>query len=156
MPERDHRRGTKQEDAQGLYLGFDFGLRRTGVAVGEATTGTARALTTLSCRDGNPDWEEVGRLIAQWQPHGLVVGIPRHADGSLPTAGEAACRFSRRLEGRFRLPTYTVDEHLSSHEAARELGERGLSGQRMRRQKAKIDATAARIILETWFLEHAQ
>lgn len=139
--------------AQGLYLGFDFGLSRTGVAVGEAMTGSARALATLACRDGQPNWDEVAALLEQWQPQGLVVGVPRHADGSLPKAGEAAQRFARRLEGRFRLPVHTIDEHLSSHAAERELNAAGLRGQRLRRQKQKIDSLAAGIILETWFAE---
>ncbi len=147
MPERP---------ADGLFLGFDFGLRRTGVAVGEALTGSARPLQTLSCRDGQPDWDQVAALISEWRPLGLVVGVPTHADGTLPAAGEAAQRFARRLHGRYRLPVHTIDEHLSSREAERALGERGLHGQRLRKQKGKIDSLAASIILESWFMEARQ
>jgi putative holliday junction resolvase len=137
-------------------LGFDFGLRRTGVAIGETLTGSARPLCTLACRDGQPEWEEIGALIEQWQPSALVVGVPRHADGSLPAAGAAAQRFARRLAGRFRLPVHDVDEHLSSHEAARNLRSQGLQGQRLRRHKDRIDSMAAQIILETWLAEQQQ
>lgn len=141
---------------EGTVLGFDFGLSRTGVAVGETLTGSARPLRTLACRDGQPNWDEVAQLIAEWQPVALVVGVPRHADGTLPAAGEGAERFARRLHGRFRLPVHTVDERLSSYVAEQALAHRGVRGQRLRKQKAALDSMAACVILDTWFTEHGR
>ncbi|WJW75784.1 Holliday junction resolvase RuvX [Thiohalobacter sp. IOR34] len=125
-------------------LGFDHGRTRIGVAVGSTLTGSARALTTLPAREGQPDWETVSQLIAEWQPALLVVGRPRRLDGSDSESTVAAERFARRLEGRYHLPVRRMDEQLSSHEAE------ALLGAEARRDPARIDAEAARIILQNW------
>lgn len=123
-------------------LGFDFGTRRIGVAVGQRITGTARALATLNARDGQPDWAQVEQLVATWRPDALVVGLPLHLDGTRSDVTAAAERFARRLHGRFRLPVHLQDERLSSFAA-----EETLSGARKR---GDLDAEAARIILQDW------
>jgi putative Holliday junction resolvase len=125
-------------------LGFDYGKHRIGIAVGQDITGTATALTTLDCPDGRPDWGEISRLIAEWAPAALVVGLPLHADGSDSTTTVAARGFAGELEARYQLPVYSMDERLSSHAAAelqREAPEKNRDG---------IDAIAARIILQNW------
>lgn len=136
------------EPVSGTWLAFDHGGRRIGVAVGEALTGSGRALTALSARDGQPDWDEIGRLLAEWQPQGAVVGLPLHADGSDSHSTRAARKFAQRLHGRYGLRVEMADERLSSHEAAARLSERG--GRAARRPGA-LDSEAARVILETWF-----
>ena len=123
-------------------LGFDFGTRRIGVAVGQRITGTARALTTLSARDGQPDWTQVEQLIATWQPDALVIGLPLQLDGTHSEVTAAAERFARRLHGRFHLPVHMQDERLSSYAA-----EESMEGSRKRDD---LDAAAARIILQDW------
>ena len=125
-------------------LGFDYGKHRIGIAVGQDITGTATALCTLACPDGRPDWEKINRLVAEWSPAALVVGLPLHADGSDSTTSVAARKFAGELEVRYRLPVYSMDERLSSHAAAelqREAPEKNRDG---------IDAIAARIILQNW------
>ena len=126
-------------------LGFDFGLRRIGLAVGQDLTGTAEALKTLEVRNGQVDWNAIGELVEQWQPQLFVLGRPTSADGRPPSIDDAIARFARRLEGRYRRPVSFVDERLSSYAAADE-AESGRVG---------LDAVAARLILETWFAEHA-
>lgn len=133
--------------ATATYLGFDYGSQRLGVAVGQSLTRSARPLITLACRAGQPDWAQVERLLGEWKPAALVVGVPRHEDGSASDSSEAAERFARRLAGRFGLPVHTVDERLSSHAAEQALGARA------RRDKASIDSLAAAVILETWLAE---
>ncbi|MBI5041966.1 MAG: Holliday junction resolvase RuvX [Gammaproteobacteria bacterium] len=123
-------------------LGFDFGAHRIDVAVGQRITGTASAMTTLAARDGQPDWTQVAQLIATWQPDALVVGLPLQLDGSRSTVTEAAERFARRLEGRFRLPVYLYDERLSSHAAEHWSSEHTRRG--------SLDEVAAQIILQDW------
>lgn len=139
----------------GTYLGFDFGMRRIGVAVGESITGSARPLTTLPAQDGQPDWARIEALLRDWRPSALVVGLPRRLDGSASDITPLAERFARRLHGRFNLPVHTIDEQLSSHAAEQALGERGRGGRKLaqRRGKAEVDQLAAAIILETWFTE---
>ncbi|WP_440996454.1 Holliday junction resolvase RuvX [Arhodomonas sp. SL1] len=136
----------------GTLLGFDYGLARIGVAVGEGVTGSARPLRTLAAEGGSPAWGEVATLIEQWQPQALVVGVPRRADGSDGEITAGAERFARRLAGRFRRPVYTVDETLSSREAAARLAADGRAV-RGRDEKARLDAAAAAVILETWLAE---
>jgi putative Holliday junction resolvase len=135
----------------GVYLGFDFGLRRLGAAIGQVLTGTARPLETLRCQSGEPDWQEISRLVQEWQPTGLVVGVPRHADGTDNAITAGALRFARRLEGRYGLPVYPIDEHLSSHAAQAWLTE---SGRRATKKNGPaVDSIAAGVILETWFAQ---
>lgn len=127
-------------------LGFDFGSRRIGVAVGQRITGTASALTTLTARDGQPDWSEIEKLIATWQPDALVVGLPLALDGSHSDTTRAAERFARRLHGRFQLPAYMHDERLSSHAAEHWTDQ----GSDKAAPRDTLDKVAAQIILQDW------
>ena len=133
-------------------LGFDFGTRRIGVALGERLTATARPLTTLTSTNRQPDWAAIGQLIAEWQPERLVVGLPiddnTDRDSDVVTA---ARRFARRLNGRYRLPVDLVDERLSSWAAEQAIAESSHLSRRRRQDKATIDQVAAALILETWF-----
>lgn len=132
-------------------LGFDFGLKRIGVAVGQELTRTASALTTLKASDGSPDWGAVGSLIDTWRPDALVVGVPRNMDGTEHDITRAAQRFARRLEGRFRLPVYTVDERLTSLEAQDIIAAYGRPpGRRNKGGKTDLDSVAAQVILQNW------
>lgn len=135
-----------------IYLGFDYGWRRLGIAVGERLTDSARPLTTLACRQGQPDWEALAHLIEAWRPAALVVGIPRHADNSASKTTVRAVAFAHEMERRWALPTHQVDERLSSHEARMRLQ---ATGRRLRGAsgKALVDRLAAQIILETWLSE---
>lgn len=130
--------------AHQTVMGFDFGTLRIGVAVGQTLTRSANPLTTLSARDGKPDWEQVKRLIEEWKPCTLVVGLPYNMDDTETEIAPRARRFARQLEGRFRLPVEMVDERLTSLEAERALG----AGHQ---QDGRIDSLAAALIVETWF-----
>jgi putative Holliday junction resolvase len=127
-----------------ILLGFDFGTKRIGVAVGQELTRTARALETLTSPDGGPDWAGISRLIEQWQPDALVLGLPLNLDGSDHEITRLARRFGNRLRGRYNLPVYTIDERLSSAEAEALLAERG------RFDKEDVDKVAAQVILQSW------
>lgn len=129
-------------------LGFDFGTRRIGVAVGQTLTHSARPLTTLRARDGQPDWQAVATLLQEWQPGALIVGLPVHMDGSEHERTRAARRFGNRLHGRFALPVEWVDERLTSDEAERQLREAGGAA-------ADVDAVAAQLIVQSWLDQHA-
>ena len=132
-----------------VVLGFDFGRTRIGVATGVAITGAARPLRVLPACRQRPDWDAIDRLLAEWRPDLLVVGVPRHADGSANAMTVAALRFSRQLHGRFRLPVATIDERLSSWEAEQRSFEPAAG--RRRGDGAALDDQAAALILESWF-----
>lgn len=129
-------------------LGFDFGMRRIGVAVGQTVTGTANPLTVLSARDGQPDWNQVEALLQKWQPDALLVGKPLHMDGQPHEITRAAEKFGNRLHGRFGYPVFFVDERLSSAEA--EALMRDLPNNS---ESVQIDSMAASLIVETWLRE---
>lgn len=128
-----------------IFLGFDFGTRRIGIATGQHITATAQPLTTIAAKQGKPDWPTLDRIVAQWDPEGFVVGLPLHADGGEHRLSRAARAFGRSLQRRYRLPLHFVDERLSSLEAERHLAERGA-----RHDPGAIDSEAASLILRSW------
>jgi putative Holliday junction resolvase len=123
-------------------LGFDYGLKRIGVASGQTLTHTTQAVGLVHCRDGAPDWPHIQRLFDQWKPDALVVGMPYTTDGSAHALTPRVERFARQLQGRFHVPVHLIDERLSSHEAT--------ARQRDEGSRRSLDEHAAQIILETW------
>jgi putative Holliday junction resolvase len=130
----------------GTLLGFDFGPRKIGIAVGQTVTTSASPLTTLRAKNERPDWDGISKLIVEWRPEALVVGIPYQMDDSEEKWAPRVHRFARQLEGRYHLPVYRVDERLTSMEARRQMGPKATSPE-------AVDAMAARLILETWLSE---
>ncbi len=118
----------------GNFLAFDFGLKRTGVAVGNRLTRTATPQPTIRA-EGDARWAPIESRLAEWQPDALVVGVPLHPDGAAHENTARARKFARQLRGRFGLPVYEVDERYSTTEAH-------AAGAR------DADAAAAAIILE--------
>jgi putative Holliday junction resolvase len=133
---------------EGTILAFDFGTRRIGVAVGEMMLGVARPLTTISAEANETRFNAIGKLIAEWQPSTLLVGLPLSLDGETTEMTERCRRFARQLEGRYRLPVALVDERLTSTSADEHLREQG---QGWRARKASLDAEAAAILLQSHF-----
>ncbi len=124
--------------ADGIVLGFDFGTRRIGVALGNGVTRSARPLTIVAA--GGPaaaPWRELAALVGHWQPQQLVVGVARHPDGAAHAMTARCERFARQLEGRFGLPVARVDERYSSAVLAARDGPQ--------------DDRAAAVILQQWF-----
>lgn len=136
--------------AIGCVLGFDVGAKCIGVAVGNALSGTARDLSVLTVRDGQPDWQAVQRLLAEWRPDALLVGDPLTLDGGDQPARRRARRFADNLRQRFTLPVHLVDERASSAEAARRFAAGRAAGTRRRGDVDRLDALAAAVIVERW------
>ncbi len=131
-------------------MGFDFGMKKIGVAVGQTITHSASPLTLLNAQDGAPRWALVQQLIDEWAPQLLIVGYPLHMDGSEQPVSKAAKRFGNRLTGRFNLPVVWVDERLSSYEAESMLADLNNSSES---DKLNIDSISATLIIEQWFNE---
>ncbi len=132
------------------YLAFDYGARRIGVAVGDNLTRRARALTAIA----SGDWAAVDRVLAEWRPAALVLGLPLDEDGSEQAITTATRRFSRALTERYHLPVHECDERYSSRAADEALRSARASGQMSRRvRKGDRDGEAARVILEQWLSE---
>ncbi|ORM66374.1 Holliday junction resolvase RuvX [Pantoea rodasii] len=137
--------------ASETLLGFDFGTTSIGVAVGQQLTGTARALTAIKAQDGIPNWNLIEKLLKEWQPNYVVVGLPLNMDGTEQPLTDRARKFANRLHGRFGVRVEMQDERLSTVEARADLFERG--GFRAL-QKGQVDSQSAVIILEDWFDTH--
>lgn len=137
----------------GNVLGFDFGLRCIGIAVGTRMTGSARPLATLTARHGEFNWNELDRHVSEWSPRELIVGLPLSHEGDEQPITAAARAFANRLQARYGLETHLCDERHSSQEAARRFAAQRASGQRRRRDNTQLDAVAAAVILESWLSE---
>jgi putative Holliday junction resolvase len=138
------------------FLAFDYGTKRIGVAVGQELTGTATALATVRATEGKPDWDAITKLIEEWQPDEVVVGLPLNMDGTDSELSRRAQRFGNQLHGRYNLRAHFVDERLSSLQAEEELRERPSAkprGKSRKVQAADIDKVAAKIILESWLMQ---
>ncbi len=134
----------------GTLLGFDFGTKRIGVAVGNSISCTARPLTTLHGEHNGQRFAAIAELIREWGPSALVVGLPCHDDGTPHELTRLCRRFAQRLKGRFNLPTILVDERYTSTAASSQLAEMGIRGIK---QKPLLDQVAAQQILQAYFNE---
>jgi putative Holliday junction resolvase len=134
---------------RGYTLAFDFGLRRIGVAVGQATTRTASALETVS-NGRAPDWAALDRLVREWRPGNLLVGLPLGPEGEETDMSRAARRFGSALGVRYDLDVQYADERLSSRAAESRFAEMRAAGGMRRKHADQLDAISAQIILENW------
>lgn len=130
-------------------LGFDYGARRIGVAVGSRLSG-ARALTVVANGAQGVDWTRIGALLREWRPQLLLVGLPLTMDGGEQNTSRAARAFAVQVAERFGVAAQLVDERLSSVEAAQRFASRRASGQSKRKHAANLDAIAAEVIIEEW------
>jgi putative holliday junction resolvase len=134
------------------YLGFDFGTKKIGVAVGQTSTVSTSPLQTVRSINQTPNWDVISQLIQEWQPVGLVVGISRQQDGTDNPVTPRMLKFCRQLEGRFQMPVYQQDETLSTFEAKQLLFDEVHLG------ASKLwdvqDQLAAQLILQTWLNHH--
>lgn len=131
------------------YLAFDYGEKRIGVATGNSQTFSTEALCVLNCKNEQPQWQQIEKLISEWQIEAFVVGLPLNMDSSEQAITAKAKKFANRLHGRFGLPIFLHDERLSSVEVKEYLFESG----GFKKLNQEIDAFAAELILKSYFEE---
>ena len=129
-------------------LGFDFGSKSIGVAIGQEVTSTASPLPALKAKDGIPNWDAVAKIYEEWNPHLVVVGLPLNMDGTNQQVTFAAKKFANRLHNKFKVPVETYDERLTTTDAKARLFEMG--GYK-KLEKGKVDSVSACLIVESWF-----
>lgn len=132
------------------FLGFDFGLRRIGVAAGQSITGSASPAGTVPARDGEPEWTRIDALVDEWRPEALVVGVPLHLDGTEQPLTARARAFADALGARYGLAVHEADERLSSYAAEGMIADARAAGGRRRTRRGDVDRIAACLILERW------
>lgn len=137
-------------------LGFDYGDRRIGVAVGQSFTGTAQPVAVVGNGDKGPEWPRIDALVREWSPQALVVGRPLTLDGEEQLISRRATAFGKQLGERFKLPVIAQDERLSSREASARFAAARKAGAKRQRDAALHDAIAAQVIVEDFFLSRAR
>ncbi|TDJ30323.1 MAG: Holliday junction resolvase RuvX [Gammaproteobacteria bacterium] len=130
-------------------IGFDLGTSWTGVAVGQTLTVRARPLAAIKSIRQRPDWPAITRLLEQWTPQKLIVGLPHSDYDEIQIMGNKATRFARQLQGRYHIETELIDEGLTTREAINLTVESG-----QRKDKPEIDSLAAVLITESWLREY--
>ena len=133
----------------GVYLAFDYGTKRIGVAIGDAVTRAARGLGAVP-----QDWNRIGQLLAEWSPAACIVGLPLGESGEEQPITQQARKFARELQQHFEGPVHLCDERYSSRSARDDLrGARAAGHLKRRVRQGDKDSAAARIILEQWLAE---
>ena len=130
-----------------ILLAFDYGTKNIGVASAQTVTKTARSLPGLKAKDGVPDWDKIEKLLAEFHPDLVLVGLPLNMDGSESELSIRAKKFANRIRGRFGVKVELIDERLSSFAAKGEVLAQG--GSRDYKNNP-VDSIAARILLEDW------
>lgn len=138
----------------GSYLGFDFGLRRIGIATGNSTTVTAMPISAAGNHNGTLEWELIDELVEEWRPAALVVGRPLRLDDSEQLMTREADGFIKRLKKRYRLPVFATDERGTSIEASAVIKKNRQFAQSGKTTKTDIDKIAAALLLQRWLDEH--
>ncbi|MGS0679640.1 Holliday junction resolvase RuvX [Shewanella sp. 125m-7] len=129
-------------------LGFDYGTKSIGIAIGQELTASARPLLSIKAVDGIPKWDEIGALITEWKPDLVVVGLPLNMDGTEQEMTQRARKFANRINGRFGIKVETQDERLTTADAKARLFEMG--GYKAL-TKGQVDAMSAVLIIESYF-----
>ena len=136
----------------GTCIGFDFGTRRIGIAIGEYRLQKATPLGVVTNNNGTPDWPSIDKYMEQWQPSDIIVGWPLTEDLQEQTITHHVKGFIKRLVKRYDLPVHKADERFSSMAAQDEIKKMRSSGQRKRKTThSDVDTRAAALILESWF-----
>lgn len=130
-----------------ILLAFDYGTKNIGVASAQTITKTATSLPGLKAKDGIPNWDQIEKLLQEYKPDLILVGLPLNMDGSESDLSSRARKFANRLHGRFGIKIEMVDERLSSFVAKGEVMKQG--GARDYKNNP-VDSIAARILLEDW------
>jgi putative holliday junction resolvase len=133
-------------------IAFDYGTKNIGIACGQTISGTANTLSPLKAKDGIPDWLQVEKILQEWQPNLVLVGLPLNMDDSESELSLRARKFANRLHGRFGVKVEMVDERLTSFEAKGEVMSRG--GSRHYKENP-VDSIAARLMLEAWLANNS-
>jgi len=139
---------SKKEIGHRTVIGFDFGKKYIGVAVGQEITGSASPLGSIKANDGIPHWDSLGSYLKEWQPDIIVIGLPLNMDGSEQQLTKDAKKFGNRIAGRFGIKVEFQDERLTTADAKEQLFARG--GYK-NLKKDNIDAESARLIIESFF-----
>lgn len=136
------------EDIMQTLMAFDFGTQKMGIAVGQTAIQSVNPLSLFPMKDGIPNWDELLKLVKQWQPNVFLVGLPLNMDDSESDLSMRARKFARRLRHQTNITTWMLDERLTTREAREELSAFQRQG---RAKRVAADSLAAGLLLESWY-----
>lgn len=131
-----------------LLMAFDFGTQKMGIAVGQSLIESSTPLALFPMKDGIPNWDELLKIVKQYQPSLFLVGLPLNMDDSESELSTRARKFARRLRHQTNITTWMVDERLTTREARDELSHYQAQG---RAKKLAADSLAAALFIESWY-----
>lgn len=138
---------SSQNQREGNIIGFDFGQKRIGVAIGNNISKSAQALITIESTSSNQKFEVIQKIMDEWQPVSIVVGVPFNVDGSEHKVTNLCKKFAKQLEQKYALPIHLIDERYTSIEASYEIQDKKID---LKKKKLLIDQIAAKIILQSY------
>ncbi len=138
---------SSQNQREGNIIGFDFGQKRIGVAIGNNISKSAQALITIESASNNQKFEAIQKIMDEWQPVSIVVGVPFNVDGSEHKVTNLCKKFAKQLEQKYALPIHLIDERYTSIEASYEIQDKKID---LKKKKLLIDQIAAKIILQSY------
>ncbi|MBH2001693.1 MAG: Holliday junction resolvase RuvX [Acinetobacter sp.] len=133
-------------------MAFDFGTQKMGIAIGQSSIESANPLPLFVMKDGIPDWNQLLKLVKEWQPNLFLVGLPLNMDDSESELSARARKFARRLRHQTNIATWMVDERLTTREAREELEFYQNRGQAKR---LSADSFAAALLIQSWYRDPA-
>lgn len=134
-------------------MAFDFGTQKFGIAIGQKMIESVNPLPLFKVRDGIPDWQQLYKIIQEWQPDLFLVGLPLNMDDTESELSLRAKKFARRLQHQTNILTYMIDERLSTREARQQLQHYQAQGQAKR---LNADSLVAGLLIETWYYDPSQ
>lgn len=131
-----------------MIMAFDFGTQKMGMAVGQSMIESANPLALFPMKDGIPNWDELLKIVKQYQPNLFLVGLPLNMDDTESELSARSRKFARRLRHQTNIETFMVDERLTTREARGELEQYQSQG---RGKKLAADSIAAALFIESWY-----
>ena len=131
----------------GVVMGFDYGVRNIGIAIGQNITKSASTFYAIKAKEGEPDWIKLDSIVKEWEPALFIVGDPFNMDGTRSEFQKRISRFSTELKNRYKIRLHMMDERLTTKEAK----ERIKTESSGLKESANKHSVSAQIILEDWF-----
>lgn len=131
-----------------MIMAFDFGTQKMGIAIGQSLIESANPLVLFPMKDGIPNWDELLKIVRQYQPTLFLVGLPLNMDDSESDLSARSRKFARRLRHQTNIETLMVDERLTTREARDELDQYHAQG---RAKKLAADSIAAALLISSWY-----
>lgn len=129
-------------------MAFDFGTQKMGIAIGQSSIQSASPLPQFAMKDGIPQWDQLLKIVKEWQPQLFLVGLPLNMDDSESELSLRARKFARRLRHQTHIETWMVDERLSTREAREQLEDFQQQG---RAKRVSADSLAATLLIQSWY-----